>query len=144
METSIQILLEKIIKEGYTPTPEELGMIREIKQDINDFADHWDESKEKPTPFLYINMLNKMSSKEYVYEGVDLAKLSSLLKKIHGKRYGFTADFLDKDSEGHFVACNDSTDGPRYYPIEMSLSGFLDAFIDKLFIYKKYLQNLSI
>ena len=136
-------LLKKIIQEGYSPNDEELKFIGELRNDIKNFVDHWDEADNKPSPFLYINMLNKLASKNFVYEGVDLAKLSLLLKKIHGERYGFTSDFLDKDSEGHFVTCRETREGSKLLPIEMSLSGYLDAFVEKVFEYHRALVKIT-
>jgi len=100
---SIANLLNKVLIDDYTPTDDEMQMIGEIKGEIKDFVDHWDEARNKPSPFLYINVLNKLASLNFVYEGVDLAKMSSLLKNIHGERYGFTASILDRDSNGHFT-----------------------------------------
>ena len=134
-------LLRKIVQDGYSPNKEEIMILGDIRGDIKDFVDHWDEADNKPSPFLYINMLNKLASKNINYEGVDLAKLSLLLKKIHGERYGFTSNILDKDSEGHFVTFRDTLEGPKLLPIDMSLSGFLDAFVDKVFEYHRALEN---
>ena len=136
-------LLDKMVKEGYTPNEEEIKQLREISGDMEDFVNHWDESEDAKSPFAYINLLNKMASRDFVYEGVDLAKLSSLLRKIHGERYGFTPIILDKDSNGHFVKQNNSIEGPKYLPIDSSLSGYLDAYIDKIFEYNRALQKLD-
>ena len=84
-----------------------------------------------------------MASQNFVYEGVDLAQLSLLLKKIHGERYGFTPNILDKDSEGHFVTCRDTREGSKFLPIEMSLSGYLDAFVEKVFEYHRALEKIN-
>ena len=137
-------LFDQIMKEGYSPNEDEIKQLREISDDLEEFVNHWDESKDEKSPFAYINLLNKMASKNFVYEGVDLAKLSLLLKKIHGERYGFTPSILDKDSNGHFVKQYNSIEEPKILPIDLSLSGYLDAFIDKLFEYHKVLQRLKI
>lgn len=129
---SIANILNKVLKDGYTPTGDEMQLIGEIKDEIKDFVDHWDETHNKPSPFLYINMLNKMASLNFVYEGVDLARLSSLLKNIHGERYGFTASILDKDSNGHFTTRVNTLEGLKLQPIDMSLSGYLEAFAHKV------------
>lgn len=142
--TSIKSFLDKMIKEGYSPNEDEIELLREISCDLEDFVNHWDESKNEKSPFAYINMLNKMASKNFVYEGVDLAKVSFLLKKIHGERYGFTPSILNKDSNGCFVTRHNSIEDSKYLPIDLSLSGYLDAFIDKLFDYHKVLQKLKI
>ena len=136
-------LLDKMIKEGYTPNEEEIKQLREISGDMEAFVHHWDESEDAKSPFAYINLLNKMASKNFVYEGVDLAKLSLLLKKIHGERYGFTPSILDKDRNGHFVKQHNSIEGTKDLPIDLSLSGYLDAYIDKIFEYYKALQKLD-
>lgn len=134
--------LLKKIQEGYSPNGEELKIIVDLRNDIKNFVEHWDEADDKPSPFLYINILNKLASQNYVYEGVDLAQLSLLLKKIHGERYGFTPNILDKDSEGHFVTCRDTREGSKFLPIEMSLSGYLDAFVEKVFEYHRALEKI--
>ena len=139
---SIITLLEKIIREGYSPSDEELKALEGIRDDIKDFVDHWNEADNKSSPFFYIKILNKLASQNFVYEGVDLAILSLLLKKIHGERYGFSPNFLDKDSEGHFVTCRETLEGSKLLPIDMSLSGYLDAFVDKVFEYQKILEKL--
>ena len=139
---SIITLLEKIIREGYSPSDEELKALEGIRDDIKDFVDHWNEADNKSSPFFYIKILNKLASQNFVYEGVDLARLSLLLKKIHGERYGFSPNFLDKDSEGHFVTCRETLEGSKLLPIDMSLSGYLDAFVDKVFEYQKILEKL--
>ncbi len=140
---SIANILNKVLKDGYTPTGDEMQLIGEIKDEIKDFVDHWDETHNKPSPFLYINMLNKMASLNFVYEGVDLARLSSLLKNIQGERYGFTASILDKDSNGHFTTRVNTLEGLKLQPIDMSLSGYLDAFVNKIFEYHKALESLT-
>lgn len=137
-------LLDKIIKEGYSPNEDEIKQLRVISDDMEDFVNHWDESEDAKSPFAYINLLNKMASREFVYEGVDLAKLSLLLKKIHGERYGFTSSILDKDCNGHFVKQHNTIDGSKFLPIDLSLSGYLDAYIDKIFEYYTVLQKLKI
>ena len=129
-------LLDKIIKEGYSPNEDEIKQLRVISDDMEDFVNNWDESEDAKSPFAYINLLNKMASKEFVYEGVDLAKLSLLLKKIHGERYGFTSSILDKQ--------HNTIDGSKILPIDLSLSGYLDAYIDKIFEYYTVLQKLKI
>ena len=134
-------LLKKMIKEGYSPNDEELKILRNLRDDIKDFVDHWDEGDNKPSPFYYINMLNKLASQNFVYEGVDLTRLSLLLKKIHGERYGFSPNFLDKDCEGHLVTSRETLEGSKLLPIDMSLSGYLDAFVDKVFEYHKVLEK---
>ena len=142
-ELNVVNLLDKMTKEGYTPNEEEIKQLREISGDMEDFVNHWDESEDAKSPFAYINLLNKMASKNFVYEGVDLAKLSLLLKKIHGERYGFTPSILDKDCNGHFVKQNNTIEGPKYMPIDLSLSGYLDAYVDKIFEYNRALQKLD-
>ena len=138
---SIITLLEKIIREGYSPSDEELKALEGIRDDIKDFVDHWNEADNKSSPFFYIKILNKLASQNFVYEGVDLARLSLLLKKIHGERYGFSPNFLDKDCEGHLVTSRETLEGSKLLPIDMSLSGYLDAFVDKVFEYHKVLEK---
>ena len=135
-------LLQKIRQEACQPSEEEKGMLAEIKDDIEDFADHWDEGENHKTPFVYLHMLDKMASKNMVYENVDLASLSSLLKKIHGRRYGFDPCVFDKDSEGRFLTLCETTNGKELRPIELSLSAYLDAFVDKIFEYNAILNKI--
>ena len=140
----IVTLLERVIKEDYSPNDEELKILGDLRDDIKDFVNHLDEAENKPSPFYYINMLNKLASQNFVYEGVDIARLSLLLKKIYGERYGFSPIFLDKGSEGHFVTSRETLEGSKLLPIDMSLSGYMNAFVDKVFEYHKALEKFDV
>lgn len=133
-------LLNGMLRQAYTPSNEEKQMLSEIRNDINDFAEHWDEGKADKKPYALVNVLNKMASKNLVLDNVDLAQLSALLKKIHGQRYGFDVCVLDRDNEGNFVSLHDTPDGKKMIPIDISLSAYLDAFVDKIFEYRKILN----
>lgn len=135
-------LLNELIVGNLHPTEEEYKTLLDIKKDISDFVEHWDEGVEKTkSPFYYINSLNKMAKENKVLENVDLANLSNLLKKIHGQRYGFDACILDKDDQGRFVTLCNTINGKVFKPIEPSLSAYLDAFIDKIFEFHKFLNT---
>ena len=136
----ILTLLNDMLRQGYTPSSEEKQMLNEIKNDINNFAEHWDEGENVHKPYVLVNMLNKMASKNLILDNVDLAQLSALLKKIHGQRYGFDVCVLDRDNEGNFVSLHDTPDGKKMIPIDISLSAYLDAFVDKIFEYRKILN----
>ena len=129
-----------MLRQGYTPSSEEKQMLNEIKNDINNFAEHWDEGENVHKPYVLVNMLNKMASKNLVLDNVDLAQLSALLKKIHGQRYGFDVCVLDRDDEGKFVSLHDTPDGKKMTPIDLSISAYLDAFVDKIFEYRSILN----
>ena len=139
--TELTSLFNRAMKEDYSLTSEEKEKLGEIREEIKDFVDHWDEDENRASPFFYINMLNKMASRDFVVDGVDLARLAALFKKVHGKSAGFVADVLDKDSNGNFAMLKNSMDGYKLLPIEISLSGVLDAFVEKMFDYHRTIEK---
>lgn len=54
-------------------------------------------------PFYYINQLNKLAAKNEYCDNTAVKPFADILKGLHGQRYGFTPDILEKDSFGRFV-----------------------------------------